>query len=74
MKVRFSALLLFLAFNAFALTPHEEAWRLLTDDFAALNRGAKTLAEVGSRARRLSETAETPELSETLLAGGRSPL
>lgn len=69
MKVRLSALLLYLTFNAFALTPHEEARRLLADDFAALNRGAKTLAEVGDRARRIAETAETSELSATLLAG-----
>ena len=52
-----------------ASSPREEARRLLADDFAALNRGEKTLAEVGERARRLAETAETPELSETLLAG-----
>ena len=69
MKVNLSALLLFLAFNALALTPREEARRLLANDFAALNCGKMTLAEVGDRARRLAETAETPELSATLLAG-----
>ena len=69
MKVRLCALLLFLTFNAFALAPREEARRLLADDFVALNRGAKTLVEVGDRARRLAETVETPELSATLLAG-----
>ena len=69
MKVRLSILLLFLAFSAFALTPREEARRLLATDFAALNRGTKTLAEVGDHARRLAETAETPELSKTLLDG-----
>ena len=52
-----------------SLAPREEARRLLVEDFAALNRGAKTLAEVGDRARRLAETAETPELSATLLTG-----
>ena len=69
MKVRISTLLLCLTFSAFALTPREEARRLLAADFVALNRGTKTLAEVGNRARRLAETAETPELSATLLAG-----
>lgn len=69
MKVRLPALLLCLAFNAFALTPREEARRLLADDFAALNRGEKTLVEIGERARSLAETAETPELSEVLLSG-----
>ena len=64
------ALLLFLPQLAFSsLSPREEARRLLADDFAALNRGEKTLPEVGGRARRLAETAETPELSEMLLAG-----
>ena len=69
MKFRLSALLLFLTFTAFALTPREEARRLLADDFVALNRGTKTLAEVGDRARRLAETVETSALSATLLAG-----
>ena len=69
MKVKLSAFLLLLTFNAFALTPREEARRLLADDFAALNRGKKTLAEVGERARRLAEMVETSELSATLLAG-----
>ena len=63
------ALAFSLPLAALALSPREEARRLLTDDFAALNRGTKTLAEVGDRARRLAETAETPELSATLLAG-----
>ena len=54
---------------ACAISPREEARRLLANDFAALNRGKKSLAEVGERARRLAETAETPELSATLLAG-----
>lgn len=45
-----------------------EGW-LLASDFTALNSGAKTLAEVGKHARRLAETAETLELSATLLAG-----
>ena len=69
MKVKLSAFLLLLTFNAFALTPREEARRLLADDFAALNRGEKTLAQVGERARRLAEMVETYELSATLLAG-----
>lgn len=54
---------------AAAISPREEARRLLADDFVALNRGEKTLKQVGARARLLSETAETPELAETLLAG-----
>ena len=63
------ALAFFLSLSALALPPREEARRLLVDDFAALNRGTKTLVDVGDRARRLAETAETPELSATLLAG-----
>ena len=63
------ALAFSLPLSALDLPPHEEARRLLTDDFAALNRGTKTLADVGGRARRLAETAETSELSATLLAG-----
>ena len=63
------ALAFFLPLSALALSPREEARRLLADDFAALNRGTKTLAEVGDRARRLAETAESPELSATLLVG-----
>ena len=65
-----SLLVLSVALVAFAaISPREEARRLLAADFAALNRGTKTLAQVGDRARRLAETAETQELSETLLAG-----
>lgn len=52
-----------------AVPVREEARRLLADDFAALNRGGMTLVQVGERARQLAETAQTAELSETLLAG-----
>ena len=63
------SLTVFLVCPVRALPPRDEARRLLAADFAALNRGVKTLAEVGNRARRLAETAETPELSATLLDG-----
>ena len=52
-----------------ALSPREEARRILAEDFAALERGETTLAQVGVRARTCAETAATPELSAMLLAG-----
>jgi len=49
-------------------TPREVARQLLADDFAALNRGELSLAEVGTNACRLAESAEL-SVREVLLAG-----